>query len=222
MTKNVDFDRIPTGIPGLDKMIEGGFIRGSNILVYGGPGVGKSIFVIQFIYEGLKNGENCMIITLEESPEDLKNDVKRFGWDLEKYEKQGKLTIIYKDPFQVTNIIEILLEEIRRKKISRLAIDSVSTLALYFEKPFEMRKQLFKLINAIKETGCTTVFTAEKESNDGYNIVEYVADGVIDLISTNLGGQREFTLEVKKMRRTKNSKEIKSYKISDLGISISN
>ena len=103
-TKSEDFERIPSGIPGLDKLIEGGFVKGSTVLISGSAGTGKTIFCSQFIMEGLRNGETCMFITLEEKPEDVINDVKRFGWDFKKYISEKKLLLDFQDPFQITDI----------------------------------------------------------------------------------------------------------------------
>ena len=90
-TKSSDLERIPSGIPGLDELIEGGFLKGSTNLVSGAAGTGKTIFCSQFIWEGLQRGESCMFITLEERPEDIMGDVKRFGWDFDKYIEEKKL-----------------------------------------------------------------------------------------------------------------------------------
>src|SRR5512135_3680020 len=99
-----DFERVPTGIPGLDKLIEGGLVKGSTTLVSGAAGTGKTIFCSQFLMEGLKRGESCMFITLEEKPEDIIADVKRFGWDFKKYISDKKLFLDFQDPFQITDI----------------------------------------------------------------------------------------------------------------------
>ena len=59
--------RIPTAIPGLDELIEGGFIENDVILLTGGPGAGKSTFGVQFLYEGIvKYNEPGLYVTLEE------------------------------------------------------------------------------------------------------------------------------------------------------------
>jgi circadian clock protein KaiC len=49
-------ERVPTGILGLDSLIEGGFPKGRSILVTGEPGTGKTIFSLQFLVEGLARG----------------------------------------------------------------------------------------------------------------------------------------------------------------------
>ncbi|MBU5558003.1 MAG: KaiC domain-containing protein, partial [Candidatus Aenigmarchaeota archaeon] len=161
MPKSTNAERVTTGIIGLDKLIGGGLIKGSTTLVSGSAGTGKTIFCAQFIWEGLQKGENCMFITLEEKPEEIKNDVVAFGWDFEPFEKRGKLFLEYRDPFEVTDIVAPLIDKIKANKIQRVAIDSTSTLGLYFNNPFEVRKQLFKLLMALKSTGTTAVLTAE-------------------------------------------------------------
>lgn len=199
-------ERVSTGIAKLDKMVEGGLVRGSSTLVAGGTGTGKTILCVQFLYEGLKKGENCMFITLEERPEDIIGDAKSFGWDLESYMKKGKLILESKDPFQVTDIVTPLIEDIRAKKIQRVVVDSTSNMGLYFKDEFEVRKQLFKLLTAIKRTGATSMLTAEIIDNDTrisrFGVEEFTTDGVFVLKSVSLGKEATRTLEVKKMRRT--------------------
>lgn len=87
--------RCPTGIPGLDELIEGGFPRNRTILLSGTSGTGKTTFAIQFLVNGiLQNNEPGILISLEQDPKELKNDMINYGFDLEKHEKEGKLVII--------------------------------------------------------------------------------------------------------------------------------
>ena len=199
-------ERVSTGVAKLDKLIEGGLVKGSSTLVTGGAGTGKTIMCVQFLWEGLKRGENCMYITLEESPADIISDAKSFGWDLESYVKKGKMIIDYKDPFRVTDIVTPLIESIKNNKIQRVVVDSTSNMGLYFKDEFEVRKQLFKLLTAIKNTGATAVVTAEIVENGSsvsrFGVEEFTTDGVIILKASSLGKDVARTLEVKKMRRT--------------------
>lgn len=75
--------RISTGVEGLDEMLQGGLIPGRTYLVKGGPGSGKTTLGVQFIMEGVKNGEKCLYMTLEESPKSLKENVAKFGFYLD-------------------------------------------------------------------------------------------------------------------------------------------
>ncbi len=217
-------ERVPTGIPGLDRLLQGGFIKGSTVLVSGTAGAGKTIFCIQFLFEGLKNGENCLFITLEELPEDIIKDALIFGWDLKKYINEGRFLIEYTDPFQLTDIISPLVEKIKSNNISRVALDSTSILGLYFEKPSDVRKQLYKLVIALKKTGATSLLTAEILEGSShisrFGVEEFVVDGVIVIHTIGTGQGMYRSLQIKKMRRTDHSHDIHSMKITENGIRI--
>ena len=207
---SVKFERIPSGISGLDKLIEGGFLKGSTVLVSGGAGTGKSIFCMQFIWEGLKRGETCMFITLEQKPEDLIGDVARFGWDLNKYIQSKKLFLEYQDPFQLTDVTAPILDKIREHKVQRIAVDSTGVFGMYYKDPFEVRKQLFKLLSGLKEIGVTSLLTSETPEDSKtlarFGVEEFIVDGLITLIYIGLVGEAGFSLQVRKMRRTNHYK----------------
>jgi len=69
-------ERVKTGVPGLDRLIAGGFVKGSANLVSGGTGTGKTTFCVQFLLEGLRNNEPCVYLTMEEDPRDIKEDMR--------------------------------------------------------------------------------------------------------------------------------------------------
>src|SRR3989338_3572650 len=87
--------RVPTGIVGLDGLLEGGFPEGRAILLSGGCGTGKTIFCTQYIHNGAKKyNEPGVYVTLDERPDLIREDLLRFGWDLKKLEQQGKIQIV--------------------------------------------------------------------------------------------------------------------------------
>jgi len=88
-------ERCPTGIPGLDELLEGGFPRGRCILISGSCGTGKTTFGVQFLYNGIvQYGEPGVLVCLEQDPKELKQEMLCYGFDLEKVEQEGKLVII--------------------------------------------------------------------------------------------------------------------------------
>ncbi|MEM7825366.1 MAG: ATPase domain-containing protein, partial [Candidatus Aenigmatarchaeota archaeon] len=97
-TKEEKLERVETGIPGLDRLIEGGFVKGSAVLIAGETGTGKTIFSTQYIWCGLQKGENVVYITLEEPAEDIITQALQFGMDLKPYIQQGKCIIEYVFP----------------------------------------------------------------------------------------------------------------------------
>lgn len=218
------FERIPSGIPDLDQLIKGGFIKGSTILLSGGAGTGKTIFCMQFILEGLKRGENCMFISLEQRPQDLIEDFSSFGWDLEKYIQAKKLFLEYQDPFQLLELLSFILRKIQEEKISRIAIDSASMLGFHYKEPYTIRRKLFELLIGLKRLGVTTISTSElleeSTSLSRFGVEEFVSDAVIILQFLGLGGKASFNLQVRKMRRTEHKKESYPYEITNNGIKV--
>lgn len=215
--------RITTGIPGLDNLLEGGFVEGSTVLLAGGPGTGKTIFCAQFMREGLQKGEKCLYVTLEESPEDILNDCSRFGWNIDKYLSTGQLQIIFKDPLGLIDI-KRMFDDVSNGKIKRVAIDSTSLLGLHFNNPADVRKNLFQVLQAIKHSGATTMVTAESPEEGKtitrFGVEEYVTDGVILLHYLGLGGSIYHSLQIRKMRRTNHGKDIYPMDITSKGIVI--
>src|SRR6201989_353205 len=87
-------EKVPTGITGLDEITEGGLPKGRPTLICGTPGVGKTLFGLEFIIKGATvYDEPGVIITFEEKPDDLAMNVASLGYDLYKLQKQGKLAI---------------------------------------------------------------------------------------------------------------------------------
>ena len=219
--KGKSFERVTSGIPGLDKLMEGGFVKGSTTLISGGAGTGKTIFCTQFIWEGLKRGENCMFITLEEKPLDIMDDVRRFGWDFEKYVKDKKLILEYQDPFQMTDITSPLLDKIKEHNVSRVVIDSTAVFGMYYKDAFEVRKQLFKLLGGLKEIGVTSALTSEIPEDSKtlarFGVEEFIVDGLI-ILDYNILRPNPLQLVVRKMRRTKHYRKSIVMDITDDGI----
>ena len=87
-------ERVPTGILGLDSLIEGGFPQGRSILITGEPGTGKSIFALQFLAEGLKRNEKCIFVSADENPMDILEQAASMGWDFERYIENKDLAIL--------------------------------------------------------------------------------------------------------------------------------
>ena len=219
--------RIKTGVKGLDEMIGGGIPRGHSVAVIGSFGTGKTTFAMQFIWKGLKNGEKCIFMSLEEDENSIMKTAESFGWKFSEYLDKN-LLLIKLEPEDVKSSVSRLEGEIpeiiKEFGATRIAIDSVSLITMLFNNEEERRKALFKLSRSIKESGATSIFTAEVDpknpvvSRDG--LVEYVVDGVILLSFQEESNRLMLTLRVLKMRRTKHSREVKPYRITDHGIEV--
>jgi circadian clock protein KaiC len=224
--KNFKINRIRSGIPGFDNLIEKGFIENSVNLVVGTSGSGKTIFTTQFLIEGIKNNENALYITFEEKREEFYSNMREFGWDLEKYEKEGKFVFLEYNPEKVRSMLDegggAIENIVIKSKIKRIVLDSVTAFALLFEDELKRREQALALFDIIRKWGCTSLLTLQEnplERKGGpSSSLEFEADGIILVYFVIEGQKRKRLLEVLKMRGTNHSTELHELKITSKGI----
>lgn len=227
--KNVK-KRVSTGIENLDKITEGGFEKNSTNLIVGGSGNGKSIFAIQFLLEGIKEGENVLYVSFEEKKEEIYSNMLGLGWDLEEYEKKGKFFFLSYTAEKVRTMLEEGGGDIETivltKKIQRIAIDSITTFMVLFDKEVDMREKALSLFSLLRSWTCTSLLVYERDPlvdrKHSSRILEFEADSLILLYFTRVKSKRERFLEVYKMRGTNHSTDIFPYTISkNVGIDVS-
>ncbi len=216
--------RVPTGIPGLDELIEGGIEEGTTNLITGKTGTCKSIFCMQFLYNGImKHRQKGLYITTEETATNIKRQAARFGWDFETLEKKGWLIILEFQPFDVQTLTTKMVEAVNKIDAKRIVIDSVSMLELYIHDTFEIRKGLFKVVQKIRDMGKVGLFTSEvqEESNNlsRFGLIEFMVDGVIVLQYMGLAKYKR-SLMVRKMRMTNHSSNIHPFEIGNDGMRV--
>ncbi len=94
-------EHVPSGIPGLDEILGGGYPRGRVILITGGPGSGKTMMAMQFLLDGVNRfDERGVFVSLEETRHHLITETSNFGWDIEKYEKKNQIAIVDASPLR--------------------------------------------------------------------------------------------------------------------------
>ena len=215
-------DRVSSGIPGLDKLIGGGFLENDVYLVTGGTGTGKTLFCCQFLWEGLQKGDSCIYFSMEELPEDILHDAEIFGWNFQKYIDQKKFLIEYSDPFEMADISSQVKEKIKKMGAKRVVVDSTAIFGMVFERQAELRKALYNLIRALKGTGAVIMMTSEiledSKSLSRFGVEEFVVDGVILMNYESMGGAYPRSLSISKMRRTDHDIDIHPLEISKKGL----
>ncbi|WEU40753.1 MAG: ATPase [Candidatus Odinarchaeum yellowstonii] len=238
MEEEIIFDRVKTGIPGLDGILHGGFIRGNNILVSGSAGTGKTIMCLQYIVSGIMNyNEPGVFVTSEELPYELRREALQFGWDLKKLEEEGKLIIIdaasakaglptdekyaIKRGFEVNELAEQIYTAVNQIQAKRLVLDSLSGLDIKINDPQALRVAIFKISALLRELGVTSIMTSEMledHSFSRYGVEEFIAQGVILLYLKEQDGELRRSLIVLKMRSTAHSLRRYPFEITSLGI----
>jgi KaiC domain protein len=215
-------ERIKVGILGLDDMLGGGLIPGSICALIGTYGTGKTTFSLEFVWDGLKKGENIIYISLEEREDRIVTYMKQKGWDVDPYLNKA-LYVIKLDPtdFNLANnrIKNELPKLINEVKANRVVIDPISLFEDLFETDSQRRHEMFRFVEGLRDRHCTIMMTSETDRDNAFSsrhgLIEYLADTVIllryvrpsDLTNVHLA------LEVVKMRMSPHSREIKPYEI---------
>ena len=213
--KEIKIERIETGIPGLDTLIEGGLVKGSVNMIAGSTGTGKTIFCCQFLWHGLEQGKNGVYISLEEPIEDVKLEALQFGMDFEKYIKAKKCLMVHKFPRSFGDLDYDIFRWVKEINASRLVLDSISLLSFITKTSelTEFRAKLSELFLKLKNMGVTSLVISEiPEDSKGlsrFGFEEFVVDGVIVLhyLEYSAGGLPR-SLLVRKMRKTNHSIDI--------------
>ncbi|MEM2319170.1 MAG: ATPase domain-containing protein [Candidatus Bathyarchaeia archaeon] len=203
--------RAPVGIEGFDDLIEGGFPKGSTILVCGGPGTGKTIFSAQFLYNGAKIfGESGVYVGLGEKREAFVGYMKKLGLDFESLEADGKFAFIEMVTGKKgihSDIIKMILEKINKLNAKRLVIDPITAIMQAYEETIDARALMHTIFGKILyETQCTTLLVSEMPTGKdsmGRGIEEFVSDGVI-LLKRKIYNERLLReMEIVKLRGTR-------------------
>ena len=216
----IQIDRVPTGVPGLDPLIEGGFPKGRSILVTGEPGTGKTIFALQFLAEGLARGEKAIYVAADEPPFDIVDQAASMGWDFEKYVEKKDLAILNAGTYltslpgagkdrqvDIHKAINDLASFVNRLDAKRLVLDPAGPFVLIRDSVTRIQDQTRLLMKLLRTTMQTTnVLTSYAVPRTGersmHGIEEYLVAGaiVLEMIWT----EHRFTrcLVVEKMRCT--------------------
>ncbi|MCD1295912.1 ATPase [Methanocella sp. CWC-04] len=221
--------RLRTGIPGLDEMTKGGFIRGDTMLLTGPPGTGKTTFGLQFLLQGIQDGENGVFITIEEMPKKIMEDAVNFGWDLKRLQAENKLRIyqLQSDMLQTggTPIMQCL-DIIKDINARRIVVDPISLYSMNINNPNELRRELYAFVNYMKANDVTLLMTHEvpdilarvsKISDYG---VEFIVDCIIMLQYVEMESEIKRSINILKMRGTDHDKAIRKYEITKRGFEV--
>lgn len=220
---------INSGIPGLDKILGGGFLEGSIVTVSGPTGSGKSTMALQFL---LDTPEPGLYISIEESKRDFFFHMSGYKWDLPQEERERKLIILDYPIYEVDQILNqysAIQEIIQTTGIKRVVIDSVMPIALFFPGEEERKKGFLKLIDNIRKWGVTTIIVAQDQATENIQRLPYTnfgienyTDGWINIYYRYNAekGERMRSVEVLKMKGVEHSTRIYPAQMDSMGFQI--
>jgi len=239
MTKNTGndgsgppgIDKNPTGIRGLDEVLNGGVPKGAMTLLSGGPGAGKTILGLEFLVRGAMAGQPGILLTFEETEPALKNYAAGFGWNLAELESQGLLAVVsariqpeavLSGDFDLRGVIGILRQKAGSMKAEQVLIDAPDAFLRLLRDISKERTELNLLHEWLREAGMTALMTVKSRTGQAssaqYDFLDYMADCVIHLDQRVLDQVTTRRLRVQKYRGSACGRNEYPFGITDQGI----
>jgi circadian clock protein KaiC len=188
-------ERCPTGVPGLDAVLEGGWPAGRLYLIQGDPGVGKTTMAMQFLMEGARRGEQGLYVSLSETKEEIDVVAQSHGWDLNKIqiyelstiEEQirgdSESTFFHPSEVELNRTIGALIAEVERVQPVRVVFDSLSEMRMLADTALRYRRQILQLKQFFSGRKSTVLLLDDRTSGVQDLQVESIAHGVLCLNS---------------------------------------
>lgn len=222
----VSTQRISTGVPDLDSMLEEkGFYRGSTILVSGTAGTGKTSLAASFVDAACRRGDRCFYVAFEESVPQILRNMRSVGIHLQPWAKSGLLHFRASRPTQ--HGLELHLLEIHRQvqdlNPKVVVVDPMTDL-LYGGSSTEIRSMLMRLIDFLKSHGVTAMFTSLTSADDHLEQTDVGVSSLIDtwlaLREMEIDLERRRALYVVKSRGMAHSHRIREFLLTSKGLKL--
>jgi circadian clock protein KaiC len=189
----LEITKVPTGVKGLDEILNGGLPQGRPTLLCGGAGCGKTLLATEFLCRGAVDyAEPGIFIAFEERAEELAANVASLGFDLPKMEEEGLLVVDYvavsqedlvqTGEFDLGGLFLRIAESAKAIGAKRIVIDTIEVLFGSLKDSATLRAELARLFRWLKDQGLTAIVTAERgegTSASRNGVEEYVSDCVI-------------------------------------------
>jgi len=219
--------RVEIGIPGMDRLVEGGLPKGSINLIVGTTGTCKTLFSSQFLWHGLQTNQPGVYVTVEQETENILSDVSRFGFDFRNYIQQGKCVFLDELPSNFKDLEKSVFDNIVKIGATRFVLDSLSVAIMGLKEIKDMsvlRRQVFRFAKRLRSMGVTSILTTEIPETQSkaltrFGFEEFVADGIIVLYYLEYAtGEKTRSLLIRKMRKTNHATDIYPFVITKEGI----
>jgi circadian clock protein KaiC len=224
-------ERISTGVPGLDELVGGGFLRGTTTILAGPTGCGKTTMGLQFALEGLSRGEHALYVNFQENPSQLAQAMAALGTRVEDARQRG-LSLYYSSPveMQIDGVIVSVFETIRREGIRRVVIDAIGDLIMAAGDAQRVHYYLYALIQHLAVLGVTCVLIQEATGGassggassvggDAGERLSYLSDNIL-LVQVETGARPSRTLTVLKSRGTAHDLAPHTLQITGRGVTV--
>lgn len=185
--------RSASGVAGLDDVLRGGFIPGRLYLIDGNPGAGKTTLAIQYLLQGVREGERCLYVTLSETADELRTGAASHGWSLdgvdiieliaseEELDGTQEVTMFHPSEIELTRTVRRVLSAVKELQPARLVFDSLSELRLLAQTSLRYRRQILALKQFFLGRACTVLLLDDRTAEGRDLQLQSIAHGVIAL-----------------------------------------
>ncbi len=225
--------KVPTGISGFDQITEGGLPAGRPTLVCGSAGCGKSLFATEFLIRGITQyDEPGVLISFEETADDIKKNVASLGFNIDELAAKKKLKIDHvridrneieeNGEYDLEGLLVRIKYAVQTVKAKRVVLDTIESLFSGLNNEAILRAEIRRLFGWLKENNLTTVITGER--GDGQltrqGLEEYVSDCVILLDHRVIGQISTRRLRIVKYRGSTHGTNEYPFLIDEEGFSV--
>ncbi len=224
----VSRERVSTGVERLDAMLDGGYLRGSSILITGAPGTAKTSLAAAFSVASAIRGERTVYVSFDEAPAQIVSNARSIGIDFAPHMAAGMLKIyslrtrLESPEAQVARIRSFLREDLPQN----LVVDPVSALKSR-NREADAEDAALQIMDHAKNRGVTLVSTSllgnpTPLSESTALRVSTIADTWMHLSYVSQGGERNRALTIIKSRGTSHSNQVRELILTDSGVTLAN
>jgi circadian clock protein KaiC len=228
-------ERLRTGVGGLDDILNGGLPKGHLYLIEGDPGTGKTTLALQFLLEGIANGERGMYVTLSESKRELQQVAVSHGWSTDSFtiyemippdedlSAEAQYTVFHPSEVELADTITAIVKEVEAVNPERVVFDSLSEFRMLARDPLRYRRQILALKRHFAGLNCTVLLLDDRTAEGGANDLQLqsIAHGVIKLQSLERDfGIKRRRMEIHKLRGSRFREGFHDYSIETGGVAV--